>query len=42
MLTQFQLVNFKSWEDTTPIRLAPLTVFFGRNSSGSLVFFKLI
>ncbi len=34
MLTQFQLMNFKSWEDTGPIRLAPLTVFFGRNSSG--------
>jgi predicted ATPase len=34
MLTNFQLVNFKSWKDTDPIRLAPLTVFFGRNSSG--------
>jgi hypothetical protein len=27
-------VNFKSWEDTGPVRLAPLTVLFGRNSSG--------
>ena len=34
MLTGCQFVNFKSWEDTGQIRLAPLTVFFGRNSSG--------
>lgn len=34
MLTGLQLTNFKSWDDTGPIRLAPLTVFFGRNSSG--------
>lgn len=27
-------MDFKSWQDTGPIRLAPLTVFFGRNSSG--------
>ncbi|MEI8374401.1 MAG: DUF3696 domain-containing protein [Planctomycetota bacterium] len=34
MLTQLQLKNFKGWKDTTPIRMAPLTVFFGTNSSG--------
>jgi predicted ATPase len=34
MLTGMQLENFKSWDDTGQIRLAPLTVFFGRNSSG--------
>lgn len=34
MLSQFRLVNFKSWEDTGPVRVAPLTVLFGRNSSG--------
>lgn len=34
MLTGLQLTNFKSWDDTGPIRLAPLTIFFGRNSSG--------
>lgn len=34
MLTRCQFVNFKSWEDTGPIQLSPLTVFFGRNSSG--------
>jgi predicted ATPase len=34
MLSEFSLDNFKSWENTGAIRLAPLTVFFGRNSSG--------
>ncbi len=34
MLTQLHLKNFKGWKDTTPIRMAPLTVFFGTNSSG--------
>jgi hypothetical protein len=29
-----RLANFKSWDDTGSVRLAPLTVFFGRNSSG--------
>ena len=26
--------NFKSWRETGPVRLAPLTGFFGANSSG--------
>lgn len=34
MLTQLQLKNFKGWKDTKPITMAPLTVFFGTNSSG--------
>ena len=34
MLTELRLENFKSWGDTGRVRLAPLTVFFGRNSSG--------
>lgn len=34
MLTHLQLKNFKGWKDTGPIRMAPLTVFFGTNSSG--------
>ncbi len=34
MLTRLQLKNFKGWKDTTPIKMAPLTVFFGTNSSG--------
>ena len=34
MLTSLHLKNFKSWADTGPIRLAPLTVIFGSNSAG--------
>lgn len=34
MLTQLRIQNFKTWQDTTPLRLAPITVFFGGNSSG--------
>lgn len=34
MLTGLRLASFKSWNDTGQVRLAPLTVFFGRNSSG--------
>lgn len=34
MLTHLRIQNFKSWQDTGDIRLAPITVFFGSNSSG--------
>jgi predicted ATPase len=34
VLTGLRLENFKSWDDTGQIRLAPFTLFFGRNSSG--------
>lgn len=34
MLTRLRIQNFKAWKDTGDIRLAPLTVFFGTNSSG--------
>lgn len=34
MLTELRLRNFKSWVDTGPIRLAPLTIIFGGNSAG--------
>ncbi|MGC1324063.1 MAG: AAA family ATPase, partial [Candidatus Udaeobacter sp.] len=34
MLKELQLRNFKIWEDTGPIKMAPLTIFFGTNSSG--------
>lgn len=34
MFTTMRMKNFKSWEDTGDVRLAPLTVFFGTNSSG--------
>ena len=34
MLTSLRIENFKSWRDTGPVRLAPLTVIFGANSAG--------
>ena len=34
MLTKLRMKNFKAWKDTGDIRLAPLTVLFGANSSG--------
>jgi predicted ATPase len=34
MLTSLHIKNFKAWKDTGPMRLAPLTVIFGTNSSG--------
>lgn len=34
MLTSLRLQNFKSWKDSGEIRLAPITCFFGSNSSG--------
>ena len=34
MISQLHLQNFKSWRDTGPMRFAPLTGFFGTNSSG--------
>ncbi len=44
MLTNLRIQNFKSWKDTGPIRLAPITVFFGANSAGktSLLQFLLM
>lgn len=34
MITRLRIENFKAWRDTGSLRLAPLTVFFGENSSG--------
>src|SRR5688500_10276274 len=34
MLTHLRIKNFKAWKDTGDIRVAPLTVLFGTNSSG--------
>jgi len=34
MFTSLHLENFKSWQDTGQLELAPLTGFFGTNSSG--------
>ncbi len=34
MLTSMRLKNFKCWQDTGDVELAPLTLLFGANSSG--------
>ena len=34
MITHIRVENFKSWQDSGEIKLAPLTGFFGTNSSG--------
>lgn len=34
MLKQLRVKNFKGWKDTGPIQMAPITLFFGANSSG--------
>ena len=34
MITHIQMINFKSWKDSGEVKLAPLTGFFGTNSSG--------
>ena len=34
MITHIQMKNFKSWQDSGKVELAPLTGFFGTNSSG--------
>ncbi len=34
MLTELSIRNFKGWADTGTIRMAPITLFFGTNSSG--------
>ena len=34
MLKTLRIKNFKAWKDTGTIRMAPITLFFGANSSG--------
>ena len=34
MLRKMRIQNFKLWKDTGSIRMAPITLFFGANSSG--------
>lgn len=34
MLTELRIQNFKAWQDTGTLRMAPLTVIFGENSAG--------
>jgi predicted ATPase len=44
MFKTIKFQNFKSWQDTGDISLAPLTGFFGNNSSGksSIIQFFLL
>ena len=42
MITEFKAENFKSWEDTGKIDFAPLTGFFGANSSGKTSLLQIL
>lgn len=42
MLERLRIQNFKAWRDTKDIRLAPITVFFGTNSSGKTSLHQLL
>jgi predicted ATPase len=42
MFTGMRAQNFKSWQDTGEIRLAPLTGFFGPNSSGKTSLLQIL
>lgn len=42
MQTSYQLQNFRSFEDTGSIELAPITVLCGANSSGKSSILKSI
>jgi len=42
MIRELRVKNFKSWEDTEQLLLAPLTVFFGTNSSGKTSILQLL
>jgi predicted ATPase len=34
MIKRLRILNFKGWKDTNAIRMAPVSLFFGANSSG--------
>lgn len=42
MITELQVKSFKSWEDTGTLQFAPLTGFFGTNSSGKSSILQLL
>lgn len=42
MFTQLRIQNFKSWADTGDFRMAPLTGFFGTNSSGKTAILQFL
>lgn len=42
MLERLRIENFKAWRDTGDIQFAPLTIFFGPNSSGKTSLIQLL
>jgi predicted ATPase len=42
MLTELSITNFKAWRKVEPMRLAPITVFFGSNSAGKTSILQLL
>ncbi len=42
MLRELHIKNFKSWADSGKIRVAPLTIFCGNNSSGKSSIFQFL
>ena len=42
MFTNLHIQNFKSWADTGEFRMAPLTGFFGTNSSGKTAILQFL
>ena len=42
MITELSAQNFKSWENTGQLEIAPLTGFFGANSSGKSSIFQTL
>jgi predicted ATPase len=42
MLERLRIKNFKAWRDTGDIELAPITIFFGTNSSGKTSLTQLL
>lgn len=42
MITELSMTNFKSWRETGPMRFAPITAFFGTNSSGKTSILQLL
>jgi predicted ATPase len=42
MFTNLRIQNFKSWADTGEMRMAPITGFFGTNSSGKTAILQFI
>ena len=42
MITELSVQNFKSWKNTGQLQIAPLTAFFGANSSGKTSIFQTL